>query len=173
MQRTATDISKINYTGSPEGVISANPGSLSQDPVSGNIYQKILGTGNTGWSSPINHQMIYYMSDPIDFTTLGAVEIFTCSATGIFLPITLITVMDTLTNFISGAVGDIGFNGPTYDNVYSGWQELVNTQGSFYYQAASAPSIIVPSGSVIKLNITVPEVADVAVGRIGFLGITI
>jgi hypothetical protein len=49
MQEQATDISRINYTGNPEGAVSANPASLSHDPVSGDIYVKQTGTGNTGW----------------------------------------------------------------------------------------------------------------------------
>jgi hypothetical protein len=49
MQRTASDVSNINYVGDPEGVISANPSSLCHDPVSGILYRKNSGTGNTGW----------------------------------------------------------------------------------------------------------------------------
>lgn len=49
MQETETDVSRINHTGDPEGVVSANPSSLSHDPVSGNVYRKATGTGNTGW----------------------------------------------------------------------------------------------------------------------------
>jgi len=49
MQESSTDVSKINYTGDPEGSVSANPSSLCHDPVSGNIYLKESGTGNTGW----------------------------------------------------------------------------------------------------------------------------
>ncbi len=50
MQQTATDVSNINHTGDPNGVVAANPSSLSHDPVSGNIYMKQTGTGNTGWA---------------------------------------------------------------------------------------------------------------------------
>lgn len=49
MQETSDSVSRINYEGDPEGVISANPSSLCHDPVSGNIYFKQTGTGNTGW----------------------------------------------------------------------------------------------------------------------------
>lgn len=49
MQELSTDISRINYVGNPEGNVSANPSSLCHDPVSGNTYLKITGTGNTGW----------------------------------------------------------------------------------------------------------------------------
>ena len=50
MQLTGTDVSRINYIGDPEGAVAANPSSLSHDPVSGVIYQKVSGTGNTGWA---------------------------------------------------------------------------------------------------------------------------
>ncbi len=49
MQKASTDVSIINHIGDPEGVVSANPSSLSHDPVSGNLYLKQTGTGTTGW----------------------------------------------------------------------------------------------------------------------------
>lgn len=45
----ATDISFLNITGSPAGVVSANPSSLTFDVASGNIYRKSSGTGTAGW----------------------------------------------------------------------------------------------------------------------------
>ncbi len=51
MQRTSVDVSNVNHTGTPEGSISANPSSLSHDPVSGVIYVKATGTGTTGWAA--------------------------------------------------------------------------------------------------------------------------
>lgn len=50
MQQASTDVANINYTGNPEGAVAANPSSLSHDPVSGSIYRKATGTGNTGWA---------------------------------------------------------------------------------------------------------------------------
>lgn len=49
MQQTATDVATINYTGDPNGNVAANPSSVCHDPVSGNVYYKQTGTGNTGW----------------------------------------------------------------------------------------------------------------------------
>lgn len=49
MQSASDTVSRINHTGNPEGVISANPASLSHDPVSGILYLKTSGIGNTGW----------------------------------------------------------------------------------------------------------------------------
>lgn len=50
MQEVATDVSRINFSGNPEGVIAANPSSILHDPTSGNFYVKQSGTGNTGWA---------------------------------------------------------------------------------------------------------------------------
>ena len=49
MQQSATDVARINYSGDPEGFVNANPSSLCHDPVSGNVYIKQTGTGDTGW----------------------------------------------------------------------------------------------------------------------------
>jgi len=76
MQATATDVSRINHTGDPEGVVSANPSSLSHDPVSGTIYQKQTGTGNTGWAAIGGSSGV----DP--FKTLTLVDDFICSFNG-------------------------------------------------------------------------------------------
>jgi len=54
MQRTSTDVSKINYVGDPEGNVSANPSSICHDPVSGYFYLKVSGTGNTLWERIIS-----------------------------------------------------------------------------------------------------------------------
>jgi len=50
MQNLVTDISRINYSGNPEGNVAANPSSLCHDPTTGNFYIKLTGTGNTGWA---------------------------------------------------------------------------------------------------------------------------
>lgn len=36
-------------TGSPEGVVTANPGQTYVDTLTGDFYWKGSGTGNTGW----------------------------------------------------------------------------------------------------------------------------
>jgi hypothetical protein len=51
LQENSTDVARINYTGDPEGAISANPASLCHDPVSGIVYKKDSGVSNTGWST--------------------------------------------------------------------------------------------------------------------------
>ncbi len=49
MQRTASDVSCINYDGTPEGAVSANLASICYDRTNGNLYYKKTGTGTTGW----------------------------------------------------------------------------------------------------------------------------
>jgi hypothetical protein len=49
MQQLSSDVARINHVGDPEGVVAANPSSLSHDPVSGNVYIKVSGTGTTLW----------------------------------------------------------------------------------------------------------------------------
>lgn len=45
-----TNVSRINYVGNPNGVVSANPSSISHDPTSGFLWLKVSGTGTTVWS---------------------------------------------------------------------------------------------------------------------------
>ncbi len=69
MQKTASDVSNINFTGNPEGLVSANPSSVSHDPVSGNFYLKQTGFGTTGWiqistiETPSTKITIYNLAD--------------------------------------------------------------------------------------------------------------
>lgn len=49
LAQKTNSVSELNISGSPEGVVSANPSSLVHDRTGGGIYQKVSGTGNTGW----------------------------------------------------------------------------------------------------------------------------
>lgn len=42
-------ISVFQGSGSPEGVVAANPSSTFSDGTNGNLWLKVTGTGNTGW----------------------------------------------------------------------------------------------------------------------------
>ena len=71
MQQAITDVARINYTGNPESVVNANPSSLCHDPVSGDVYVKQSGTGNTGWSliattSTDLHTALYIVGKTLD-----------------------------------------------------------------------------------------------------------
>ncbi len=70
MQTDATDVARINHSGSPEGVISANPSSFCHDTTTGIIYYKFSGTGNTGWFpvfQPLSQKLYNSTSDFIGY----------------------------------------------------------------------------------------------------------
>lgn len=50
MQQAPTNIARINFNSNPQGAVAANPSSLSHDVLTGNVYIKQTGTGNTGWT---------------------------------------------------------------------------------------------------------------------------
>jgi hypothetical protein len=65
MQYTSDSVSRINYPGNPEGNVSANPSSLSHNPMNGNFYLKVTGTGNTGWQL-LNPSGMQGLSDDVN-----------------------------------------------------------------------------------------------------------
>lgn len=81
LAQKTNSVSELNISGSPEGVVSANPSSLAHDRSSGNIYVKATGTGNTGWVLLTNADTDLYISPYIvdgaggpgsSFTTIQA-----------------------------------------------------------------------------------------------------
>ncbi len=49
MQKTIVDVSRVNFSGNPNGTVSANPSSISHDPTTGNLWLKKSGIGSGGW----------------------------------------------------------------------------------------------------------------------------
>jgi hypothetical protein len=49
MQKTGTDVSRVNHVGDPNLAVAANPSSLSHDPTTGFLWLKVSGTGITTW----------------------------------------------------------------------------------------------------------------------------
>jgi len=47
---TGGSAAAVATSGSPEGVITANPRALAWDESAGTLYIKRTGTGNTGWA---------------------------------------------------------------------------------------------------------------------------
>jgi hypothetical protein len=74
---TATNISRINYVGNPEGNVAANPSSICHDPVSGYFYLKISGTGTTLW------ERITTISNVVTYGTFTPILSFGGGTTGI------------------------------------------------------------------------------------------
>src|SRR5574338_529700 len=98
MQKTPNDVSIINFTGDPEGSVSANPGSLCHDPVAGILYLKSTGTSNTGWAQVGTSAALTITADSggpqgtladnwtitggVNFDISGAASVFTFDVTG-------------------------------------------------------------------------------------------
>lgn len=87
MQELTTDIGLINHTGNPTGVVSANPGSLVFDPVSGNIYQKASGTGSSGWQPVGSGSLpVPYIDQGVSTTVASNKGYFATAAITLTLP---------------------------------------------------------------------------------------
>ena len=89
MQETATDVSRVNFTGDPNGNVAANPSSLCHDPVSGNVYFKQTGTGNTGWIQIADlHTARFIVGDTsngANYTTIASAITAASSGDSIFI----------------------------------------------------------------------------------------
>jgi hypothetical protein len=91
---SADNVSILNYSGNPEGLVSANPSSLSHDRTGGDIYYKQTGTGNTGWlplnsgaiPDPTTTSFLFddFLSGPTLSATLASRE---CTGNTNFFPI--------------------------------------------------------------------------------------
>jgi hypothetical protein len=70
---TTTDTGIYYHTTSPEGVVAAGPGSLClvDDEGDGLLYQKVTGTGNTGWRF-VRTLFTGYLANRSDTVTGGA-----------------------------------------------------------------------------------------------------
>ena len=157
MQTLSTDISRVNYTGNPEGNISANPSSLCHDPVSGNIYYKQTGTGNTGWI-PIPSGMQSFTGLPVNLLATGL--------TNIFVPVfdfvvTQVTMVGTSIVGIPGTpIADFGFNNPSYNNITNGFQSFSGSTGSangIVLGATFGDTAVITAASQVKINVTTAD----------------
>ncbi len=136
MQRTATDISSVNHTGTPEGAVSANPSSLSHDPVSGIVYIKQSGTENTGWAAlSTTTGTVTSVSGTTNriTSTGGATPVIDISAS--YVGQSSITTLGTITTGV--------WNGSVVGLVYGGTNaNLTASNGGILYSTASAVAIL-------------------------------
>lgn len=157
MQSLSTDISRINFTGNPQGNVSANPGSISHDPVAGNIYYKQTGTGNTGWLQ-LNSGYQSFIGPPVDLKVLGSTSLFTPLAD--FVVVQINTVGINLSGTIGTPSANFGSNNPTYDNIVNGFQSFALTTGGASgstFGTGFGPGIVIPAGQIIKINVTITD----------------
>lgn len=136
MQRTSLDVSSINHVGTPQGSISANPSSLSHDPVSGIVYIKQSGTGNTGWAAlSTTLGTVTSVSGTTNriTSTGGATPVIDISAS--YVGQSSITTLGTITTGV--------WNGSVVGLVYGGTNaNLTASNGGILYSTASAVAIL-------------------------------
>ena len=110
MQDNSNDVSRINFTGNPNGSVSANPSSLSHDPVSGTVYYKGSGTGNTGWLAISSLSSISITGDT-GGALLGVAFTFTGGSTGLaFAGATSTQTLGGILNPTHGGTGLSSYN---------------------------------------------------------------
>lgn len=161
MQRDSDDISLINYTGDPEGAVSANPGSLCHDPVAGILYLKSTGTSNTGWAQVGTSAALTITADSggpqgtladnwtitggVNFDISGAASVFTFDVTG---P----PSATTLTNH--GVVLGQGASAMTATATGSAGQIFQSGGASAdpAYSTATYPSVATSTGSLLRAD---------------------
>lgn len=176
MQENSTDVSRINHTGNPEGAVSANPGSLCHDPVSGIIYYKATGTGNTGWNSLVLPAGNVVIATPvisgIDFTQTGNTLIYTPPSD--FIVQSIVKIIDDETGYIEPGAASLGSNNPDYNNVsgVDGVSLIPNGLGVFLQYLSDSFSVV-SSGDGIYLHIGTGVSATTCSGRVFLTGILI
>ena len=167
MQKAATDVGQYNNAGTPEGVISANPGSLCHDRTNGVIYYKNTGTGNTGWvlipsgsavgltitgnsGAPLNPLLgNWNLVGSGSLTTSGSGNTLTSSLTGLTNHAVLVGAgTDTITK-----VGPTATAGQVFQSAGSSSDPLFST--------ATYPSVATGTGKILRANGTnwVPSTA--------------
>jgi hypothetical protein len=152
MQVGVDSISRINHTGNPEGVVSANPGSLSHDPSSGDIYYKQTGSGNTGWIT-LNSGLQRFRGPEVNLLNTGVTTLFTPVFDIVVVFIT--SVATNLTGLSSGAIANFGFTAPDYTEITNGFQLFPQTQ-NFSYGAVLGATFgetgVCPGGTPVKIK---------------------
>ncbi len=172
MQKGSSDVSRVNWIGTPEGFVSANPGSLSHDPSTGQVYIKQSGTGNTGWSQILT-------------STTGVLPVPN-GGTGksTFVPFSVVTGGTTTTTPLQQVSG-VGTSGQVLTSNGAAqlptWQNL--SGGGFLWtdSTAATQALLVQNGYITDrgagVTYTLPATASLGdtikiVGKLGLATIT-
>lgn len=169
MQLNATDVARINHTGNPEGVVSANPSSFCHDPVSGNIYIKSTGTGNTGWIPATGVLALGNLN--INFLNTGVTPLFT-TANRSFLITGFAYLGIDVTNVTIGGSANLGWTGPDYDDYYTSLGTPVGpaTSDVTVTLPPQTPTIIVPASTTFSINVVTATTATTDTEKVCVLG---
>lgn len=173
MQKTSSAVSTINHTGSPEGSVAANPSSICHDPVSGLVYVKVSGTGNTGWLPVQTAPAIIPLGNvAIDLTVVAVTPLFTTGASH-FLIIGWTSYATLITGSASGAFANFGWTGPDYSDFLtsSNVGSLTATGQTSISIPPGGDTVIVPPSTTFSINITTADTTATAnTEKISFLG---
>ena len=155
IMQTSGSVSLVNYVGSPEGNVAANPSSLSHDTGSGNVYIKKTGTGNTGWAAIQSTPAVLPLGNVnVDLTALGVTTLFTTAASTLVIVGFVFTGI-SVTGITSSPIVNFGWTGPAYNDYYDSAIPNVNATGQIYAQIPTGGTIIVvPPSTVFVANVT-------------------
>ena len=170
MQVDATDSARINHTGNPEGVVSANPSSLCHDTTSGTVYVKQTGTSNTGWVAMPGISIL--VSHDFDLTVPATIPLFTTANKPLLIMGFAWSGVNVNTITGSGFM-NFGWTAPDYNDYLDGMTAgLVNTTGEVYVAIPppASPTIIVPPLTTFTAKIVTPTTAVSDVEKLSVLG---
>ncbi len=158
MQSVSTDVARINHTGDPNGVVSANPSSLCHDPVSGLVYFKSTGTGNTGWIPATGVLSLGNLN--INFLNTGVIPLFT-TVNRSFLITGFAYLGIDISNVIVPGSFNMGWTAPDYDDYFTTFgTPIVPATGNIQVTLPpSADTIIVPPLTTFSINVVTATTA--------------
>ena len=114
----------------------------------------------------------YFGKTGVDFKTVAVTTLFTVPADKSFV---IIGTIIEATNFDTATVGgdyNIGTNAASYDNIVAADASLAMTTGtSIVYSTGGNSPIVIPGGSVVKINVTTGVTATAAIGNYYMYGI--
>ena len=160
---TTTDISRVNYVGNPNTVVSANPGSLSHDPVSGFLWLKVSGTGTTVWQRIAAGDItsVQTANATPQFALVGTVETVDFNLSNLALGSSMPSLSGGVQNvgLGSGALNSItsgatnvavGFNAGTHLN--TGTNNVAIGQNSLIFSTNTVGCVAVGEGTLTVLT---------------------
>lgn len=114
-------------------------------------------------------QIVVLSSSNINLKATGNTIIFTPATA--FVVTAIIAYGVSLTGSISVPIANIGFTGPNYDDIVSGFTNFSNATGFLYEGNALGIIPFVPAGTALRINVTTADAtATTNTQRIDILG---
>ena len=127
-------------------------------------------------ANALNSKLVTYLSNPVDLTTLGSTQLFTTLTSGEnFLVIQVVTYQTSLVGINTVAQWNLGWNNPTYDNIYAS-QSSFDAVGAGASEAGNIQSVggeqfLVPPNTPVFTDITLASTAATSTVRFVVTGI--